>query len=319
MSSPTPPRKSPASSAVRAPGLGRIALELRVPLEFAASVAAAPWLASAPRGDGHGVIVYPGFMGSDLSTAPMRRLLRWLGHDVHGWEQGRNLGPQPEVMDEALARIRALAARHGRPVSLVGWSLGGVYARELAKLAPDAVRQIISMGSPFVMHSGDGSGSDTGRDSDEPIGDPAAATNAKRLFDYVNRGKPRMTPTRDAMRQPPPLPTTSIYSRSDGIVAWQCSIEISSPLTENIEVPASHVGLGVNPWALYALADRLAQKQGQWRPFERTGLRRWWFRKPEASAPGSTAAQAAPPAAPPTAPPTAPASPTPGAPKTPSR
>lgn len=289
MSSPTPPRKSPPSSAVRAPGLGRMALELRVPLEFAASVAAAPWLASAPRGDGHGVIVYPGFMGSDLSTAPMRRLLRWLGHDVHGWEQGRNLGPQPAVMDEALTRIRALAARHGQPVSLVGWSLGGVYARELAKLAPDAVRQVVSLGSPFVMHSGDGSDTHTG----ELIGDPAAATNAKRLFDYVNRGKPRMTPTRDAMRQPPPLPTTSIYSRSDGIVAWQCSIEITSPLTENIEVPASHVGLGVNPWALYALADRLAQKPGQWRPFERTGLRRWWFRKGADSTPVSTAAQPA--------------------------
>jgi pimeloyl-ACP methyl ester carboxylesterase len=268
---------------LRAPGLLRLALEMRAPLEFVASLAAAPWLLSAPRGDGHGVIVYPGFMGTDISTQPMRRLLRWLGHDVHGWGQGRNLGPQPEVMDQALARIRALAAQHGRPVSLVGWSLGGLYARELAKLAPDAVRQVVSLGTPFdVPAQADGNAN------------PGDATNAQRLFEFINRGKPQLRPSREALRQAPPVPTTSIYSRSDGVVAWQCSLQPAGPMSESIEVPASHIGLGVNPLALYALADRLAQPVGQWRAFERGGLRRWWFADPARGMPKQAPAAAPP-------------------------
>jgi pimeloyl-ACP methyl ester carboxylesterase len=248
------------TGAVRAPGWVRMALELRAPLEFAASLAAAPWLASAPRGDGHAVIVYPGFMGSDLSTRPMRRLLRWLGHDVQGWGQGRNLTPSTEVLDGALERIEKLHAQQGRRVSLVGWSLGGVYARELAKRAPQAVRIVVTLGSPF-----------TG---------PAQATNANRLYEWVNGGRPQADISREALRSAPPVPTTSIYSRSDGIVAWQCSVEQAGALTENIEVEASHTGLGVNPTALYALADRLAQAEGQWLPFARTGLRQLVYPDP---------------------------------------
>jgi pimeloyl-ACP methyl ester carboxylesterase len=246
---------------VRAPGWARMALELRAPFEFAASFAAAPWLMTAPRGDGHAVIVYPGFLGSDRSTAPMRRLLKSLGHDVHGWGLGRNTGPKLDVMDQALERIHELAQRSGRNVSLVGWSLGGVYARELAKLAPAEVRQVVTLGSPFVVT---GSG-------------PSDGTNAKRLYQFVARRQQHMKPDREAMRQAPPVPTTSIYSRSDGIVAWQCSVQEGGAQTESIEVTASHAGLGVNPTALYALADRLAQAPGQWRPFERSGFRKLWF------------------------------------------
>ncbi len=255
---------------LRAPGWARMALELRAPFEFAASVAAAPWLMNAPRGDGHGVIVYPGFLGSDISTAPMRRLLKSLGHDVHGWGLGRNTGPKQDVIDRALQRIRALAQQSGRNVSLVGWSLGGVYARELAKLAPDVVRQVVTLGSPFVV----------------PPGGPSAATNAKRLYQFVSRRQQHMKPDRDAMKQAPPVPTTSIYSRSDGVVAWQCSVQDKSDgaQTESIEVTASHMGLGFNPVALYALADRLAQAPGQWRPFERSGFRKFCFPDMNASA-----------------------------------
>jgi pimeloyl-ACP methyl ester carboxylesterase len=259
---------------LRAPGWARMALELRAPIEFAASVAAAPWLMNAPRGDGHGVIVYPGFMGSDISTAPMRRLLKSLGHDVHGWGLGRNTGPKQDVMDQALLRIRELTQKSGRSVSLVGWSLGGVYARELAKLAPADVRQVVTLGSPFVVPP---SG---------PAGEAGGGTNAKRLYQFVSRRQQHMKPDRDAMRQAPPVPTTSIYSRSDGIVAWQCSVQEKSDgaQTESIEVTASHMGLGFNPVALYALADRLAQAPGLWRPFERSGFRRFCFPDMTASA-----------------------------------
>jgi pimeloyl-ACP methyl ester carboxylesterase len=261
------PSQDSASADLQAPGWARLALELRAPFEFAASVAAAPMLISAPRGDGHSVIVYPGFMGTDRSTAPMRRLLKSLGHDVQGWGLGRNTGPKQEVMDQALQRIQELAQKSGRSVSLVGWSLGGVYARELAKLAPADVRQVVTLGSPFVVPPGG------------PAGEAGAATNAKRLYQFVSRRQQHIKPDRDAMKQAPPVPTTSIYSRSDGIVAWQCSVQEKNDgaQTESIEVTASHAGLGVNPTALYALADRLAQAPGQWRPFERSGFRKLCF------------------------------------------
>jgi Alpha/beta hydrolase family len=248
------------SGAVKAPSWLKLALESRAPSEFAASVAAAPMLLRSPRGDGHPVIVIPGFMATDFSTRPLRRLLRVLGHDVHAWDQGRNMGPRPGVLERGLERIRELHSRQGRKVSLVGWSLGGLFARELAKRAPDAVRCVVTLGSPF---SG-----------------PQRATNAWRLFELMNRGRPHDNVPHESLRESPPVPTTSIYSRSDGIVAWQCSIEAIGPLAENIEVEASHVGLGVNPLVLHALADRLSQPEGGWRPFQRTGLRRLVFPDP---------------------------------------
>ncbi len=90
------------------------------------------------------------------------------------------------------------------------------------------------------------------------------------------------------IRRPPPVPTTSIYSRTDGVVAWRCSLNEPGPLVENIEVPASHVGMGMNPLALYAVADRLAQPIGQWRPFDASGARRWFFRTGAATAAAAT-------------------------------
>ena len=252
-------RSAPAAD-VAAPGWLKLALELRAPFEFAAGVAAAPLLLRSPRGDGHPVLVIPGFMAGDGSTRPLRRLLALLGHDVHAWGQGRNLGPRPGVLERGVAHVEQLHGAHGRTVSLVGWSLGGLFARELAKRAPGAVRCVVTLGSPF-----------TG---------PARATNASRLYDRVNRGQPRGPVSRASLREPPPVPTTSIYSRSDGVVAWQCSIEQLGPMAENIEVEASHLGLGVNPLVMHALADRLAQPEGRWTPFQRTGLRRLLFPAP---------------------------------------
>ncbi|RPH43409.1 MAG: alpha/beta hydrolase [Burkholderiales bacterium] len=246
------------------PGWLRLALEGRVPLEAAALVAALPLLAASPRGDGHPVLVFPGLAASDASTRPLRRLLRGLGHDAHGWQLGRNLGPRPEILEGAAHRIRTLAERDGRRVSLVGWSLGGIYARELAKQLPDAVRAVVTLGTPFA-------------------GSPRA-TNAWRLFELLNGRQHREPRLREGLRTPPPVPTTSIWSRSDGIVAWQCSVERPGPRAENIVVAASHIGLGLNPLALHALADRLAQPEGGWRPFERRGLRRWLFADPARAA-----------------------------------
>jgi pimeloyl-ACP methyl ester carboxylesterase len=236
-----------ADSPVQAPGLLRMALEARAPLEYAAGLLAAPWLLSAPRGDHHAVIVYPGFLASDFSTRPLRRLLRMLGHDARGWGQGRNLGARAGTLERALENLRSVHAATGRTVSLVGWSLGGLYARELAKMAPDCVRIVVTLGSPF-----------TG---------PPQATNAWRLYQWLHREQGPALRLPEELTTPPPQPCTSIYSRSDGVVAWPCSLQSPGYRIENIEVPASHAGLGVNPLALYALADRLAQHEGAWQPF----------------------------------------------------
>jgi pimeloyl-ACP methyl ester carboxylesterase len=242
-----------ADNPVRAPGLLKLALEARAPFEYAASLLAAPWLLSAPRGDGHAVIVYPGFLASDFSTRPLRRLLRTLGHDVRGWTQGRNVGARAGTLERALEHVRQTQQASGRRVSLVGWSLGGLYARELAKMAPEGVRCVVTLGSPF-----------TG---------PPQATNAFRLYQWLHRDHGPAPRLPDELTVPPPQPCTSIYSRSDGVVAWPCSLQSPGPQIENIEVPASHAGLGVNPLALYALADRLAQPEGAWQPFIPRG--RW--------------------------------------------
>jgi pimeloyl-ACP methyl ester carboxylesterase len=239
------------------PGLLRLALETRAPVEFFASALAAPALLGAPQGDGHTVVVYPGFLAADSSTAPLRRLLKALGYEALGWEQGRNTGVSPATFAQAEQQIKTLAATSGK-LSLVGWSLGGIYARELAKRAPDLIRNVVTLGSPFAQ--------------------PPDNTNASRLFEWVNRNKERVQVEYASLKQAPPVPTTSIFSRTDGIVPWQASIQEAGPMSESIEVSASHLGLGVNPFALYALADRLSQAPGQWQAFEIRGMKRLWFR-----------------------------------------
>jgi pimeloyl-ACP methyl ester carboxylesterase len=248
------------NTTVMPPSRWFLLLEASAPLEYAASLAAAPWLLNAPRGDGHVVIVYPGFLASDFSTRPLRRLLRMLGHEVHGWGQGRNLGARAATLDQALAQLHTLHAKTSRRVSLVGWSLGGLFAREVAKRAPDAVRLVVSLGSPF-----------TG---------PRDANRATRTYHRLQRGQAPAPIHHEDLHEPPPCPTTSIFSRTDGIVAWPCSVQAREAQAESIEVRASHLGMGVNPFALYALADRLAQPEGAWQPFDRGGVRRFAYPDP---------------------------------------
>ena len=254
--------------AVRPPGLLKLALEGRAPFEFAAALAALPLLTAAPRGDGHPVLVFPGLAASDLSTRPLRRLLRGLGHDARGWGLGRNLGPRAGVLEAARERVRRAADAYGGRVSLVGWSLGGLYARELAKEAPDAVRAVVTLGTPFA-------------------GSPRS-TNAWRLFEWLNGRERRVSPRFAGLRRPPPVPTTSIFSRTDGIVAWQCSVERPGPTAENVVEPPNPPGQGVNPHTQNTHAYLFRQPEGAWRPFERRGLRRWLYADP-----GRLAAEAA--------------------------
>jgi len=233
-------------------------LEGRAFWEFGAMVATTPWLRRLPKGDGHPVLVFPGMGANDFTTVPLRNFLDGLGYATQAWGQGFNFGPRDGVLKRCAADVRALSEKHGRPVSLVGWSLGGLYAREMAKELPDHARCVITLGTPFAGHP--------------------RATNAWRIFEMLSGQKAHDPAMIARLRTPPPVPTTSIYSRTDGIVAWQCSLNEPGALTENIEVHASHVGMGMNPLALYAVADRLAQPAGQWRHFDASeGARRWFF------------------------------------------
>ena len=228
--------------------------------EAAASVAWWPLLRLAPKGDGHAVLVLPGLVASDASTGLLRRYLKFRHYDVHGWGQGRNLGPRPGVEKGMVDLLKKLADKSGQKVSVVGWSLGGVYARMLAASHTDEVRDVITLGSPFV-----GSGH---------------ATNAWRIYESVSGQSADDEQRWSQVRPTPSVPTTSIYSRTDGVVAWQCSLEKAGPHTENIEVLASHLGLGFHPAVLFALADRLAQPEGEWKPFEGSRLGPLVYPKP---------------------------------------
>ncbi len=238
----------------QAPGALRLALELRVPWEFGASLLALPILKSAPRGDGHAVLVFPGLVASDMSTAPLRQYLSGQGYDARGWDLGRNLGPGRGKIEACFDKVRELHKETGRKVSLIGWSLGGIYAREAAKVVPEFVRSVITLGTPFNGHP--------------------KSTNAWRVYEMASGETADTRLTMYNLAKAPPVPTTSIYSRTDGVVAWECSQQAAHERrdTENIEVEASHIGLGVNPCSLYAVADRLSQPHGGWQPFDRSGL-----------------------------------------------
>ena len=242
----------------QAPGPLLMLLESRAPWEYAALLAATPWLRKLPRGDGHPVLVFPGLGANDITTAPLRRVLDSLGYVTHPWGQGFNFGPRKDVLKRCNAGVRGRFERHQQPVSLVGWSLGGLYAREMAKELPEHTRCVVTLGTPFTGH---------------PHG-----TNAWRFYELVSGQSAHDEATLAQLREPPPVPTTSIFSRSDGIVSWRCSLNKPGPQVENIEIPASHVGMGLNPMAVYAVADRLAQPIGEWKPFDPSGARRWFFR-----------------------------------------
>lgn len=252
-----------ASPGLKPPSKLLFALELRAIPELGGFLASLPALtALASRGDGHPVLVLPGLVTSDRATVPLRSFLRSRGFDAHGWELGRNYGPLPGVERGMIDRISRLADETGRKVSLVGWSLGGVYARQLAKMMPDMVRCVVTLGSPFA-------------------GDPRS-TNAWRLYEFTSGHKvdDRERHMGGSIAEAPPVPTTAIFSRTDGICAWKSCVEVEGPITENIEVEASHCGLGHHPAAIYAVCDRLAQPEGAWRRFERDGVKALFYPDP---------------------------------------
>jgi hypothetical protein len=246
---------SATAQTLRPPSRTLMFLEGRALHEFGAFVGALPLLSLAPKGDGHPVLVFPGLVASDGSTRPLRSFLRNRGYAVSGWRQGRNLGLREGVQRAMLDLVTELSDAHGRKISLIGWSLGGLYARQLAKMLPDRVRSVITLGSPFA-------------------GTPKS-TNAWRVYEMASGRNAEEQDHRfgGSLAEAPPVPTTAIFSRTDGICAWQGCVEKTSALSESIEVESSHCGMGHHPAVVYAVADRLAQPEGKWRPFDRGGWR----------------------------------------------
>jgi pimeloyl-ACP methyl ester carboxylesterase len=253
---------SAAAQTLRPPSRTLMFMETRAIHEFGAFLGALPLLSLAPRGDGHPVLVLPGLVASDTSTRPLRSFLKGRGYAVSGWRQGRNLGLRDGVQHAMQDLVHELSDTHGRKISLVGWSLGGLYARQLAKLMPDRVRSVITLGSPFA-------------------GNPKA-TNAWRVYEMASGRRADEEDRRfgGSLAQTPPVPTTAIFSRTDGICAWQGCMEKSSATSESIEVESSHCGMGHHPAVVYAVADRLAQPEGAWQPFDRSGWRGFVYPDP---------------------------------------
>ena len=261
---PGPHRPGPrqAEAGTTGPSAGLFLTEpVRGLVDLAALLVAAPWLATAPRGDGHGVLVLPGLLASDTSTLPLRGYLGWLGYDVRGWDLGRNRGPTEEVLAGLPRALLAHARRTGRPVSLVGWSLGGVYARELARRNAKHVRRVITLGSPFAL-------TDPRRQS--------RVHGPYQRLSHLHADGARL-PTYEQRARPIGVPSTSVYSRLDGIVSWQACVEPETERHQNVEVRCSHIGFGVDPATLWLIADRLAAPPGQHRPFRPPPLLRPFY------------------------------------------
>jgi pimeloyl-ACP methyl ester carboxylesterase len=175
-------------------------------------------LATQPRGDSRTVLVLPGLGATDTSTVPLRSYLRGLGYDARGWGLGQNDGNVRRFVRETLAAVQKFSDKSGTPVPLVGWSLGGVISREVARQVPDLVEQVITLGSP-VMGGG----------------------RSARVTDSTGR----------------PIPITAIYTKADGVVPWKACIDRVNPHVEHVEVDSTHFGLGMHHAVFIEVAQRL--------------------------------------------------------------
>jgi len=249
-----------ATRSPRPPRLVYSLLEGRALLEAALLPALLPLLAAAPRGDGHPVLLVPGFTASDATMVGLRTFLRSRGYHVETWGLGRNTGFKLKFTQALEQKVRYMHHRHGRKVSVVGWSLGGVYGFYTAHNAPECIRTVISLGSPM-------------RFSAEHFKTPLLVRAVYRYFAHPMGPVAHLAHVRaKVLRAPPPVPSTCVYSMTDGVVPPEAArIETDVGQHENIWVPGSHLGLGFNAAVMWVVADRLSQPDSDWRPFEMDG------------------------------------------------
>jgi pimeloyl-ACP methyl ester carboxylesterase len=202
---------------------------------------------SAPPGDGHPVLLVPGFLRGEGYMEPLRRFLEARGYPVYGWRLGVNLGPTERVLDGLGRRLAEIVARHDRPASLIGHSLGGALVRQAAKEQPALVRQVIVLASPIRLPT---------------------ASQLEPLYRLLARWhSPESNGLYARLHEPPPVPVTAIHTRTDGIVAWRSCLEAEGPQRENVEIKGPHSTMARNPAAWRVIADRLAQPEGTWLPY----------------------------------------------------
>jgi pimeloyl-ACP methyl ester carboxylesterase len=253
------------------------ALEAVWPIEAAATAMYPPPLSLLPRAERAPVLVLPGFTAGDAATGYMRMLLRHKGLWASAPRLGRNLGPTRQAIEGLRERVVQLATEHQHPVALVGVSLGGVFARALARELPQHVRQVVTIGSPFRKLS-------TDRTTVEPLWD---------LLKHLHDGDWRPFDDHEVNRPALQLPAAAIYTRSDGVVPWELCLDdtgegASNPRAENIEVYATHTGMAHNASVLFAVADRLVRQHEEWRPFEPPAALRGWYPTPTPRPPART-------------------------------
>ncbi len=208
-------------------------------IEFARLALAFPALSTQGRGNGEPVLVLPGFGASDTSTIPLRRYLTWLGYNARGWNLGRNTGKVRDYLPHVSGQVWDLAEQAGNPIDIIGWSLGGVIAREVAREYPDIVRQVVTLGSPVVGG--------------------AKYTSFGGLFERRGVDLDEMEAMIEAREEKPiTVPVTSIYSKQDGIVGWRAAIDRHNAQVEHIQVRTTHLGLGISPEVFKIIAAKLA-------------------------------------------------------------
>ena len=190
-------------------------------------------------GNGRPVLVFPGFLASDRSTVRLRQTLELAGYTAYGWGHGINLGLKKGLFDRMTEAVVGLAEETNQRIALVGWSLGGVYARELAKVAPDAVHHVVTLGSPFS-------------------GDPRH-NRIWRFYELIARHPVDKPPIDVRLHEKPPVPTTALWSRRDGVIPGNCARGNAGEADRAIELDCRHMDFASDSRSLRTILQTLAR------------------------------------------------------------
>lgn len=222
---------------VARPSIQHLIGNAAMPFDAARTRARAGELAAAIRGDGRKILLIPGLMASEHRMEPMRAILNAAGFEAYGWDMGRNLGPRLDTLEKIDRRIEEIGGSSGAKVTLVGWSLGGIFAREYAKVAHAKVEGVVTMGTPFS-------------------GDPRA-NHAWQLYQWV-AGHPVDRPPLPCKREEkPPVPTVALWSQRDGVILPACSRGCAGERDRAMEVDCTHMGFATAPEGILAVARAL--------------------------------------------------------------
>lgn len=194
------------------------------------------------RGGGQPVVVYPGYLTGDISSLRLRRSLRRAGYATYGWELGQNRGARADLLDRLGQRLETVVDRHGEPATLVGWSLGGIFARELAKQRPGLIRLVVTLGSPFS-------------------GDPRA-NNAWRIYEFLNDHPVDRPPIPSDLAEKPSVRTVAVWSPRDGIVAPSAARGQGHESDRQVRLDERHLSLARAPDGIRLVGNILSEELG---------------------------------------------------------